>query len=98
MIKVATALLLLLAVPALAHDWFPVSCCSGRDCEHIPIDGVEEQADGYKVHYMSPRFGLIDTFVKRELAKPSQDGGYAGCWYKNTEKTTMICFFYPTNV
>lgn len=77
--------------------WYPQHCCSGRDCEPIPIDGLFEEADGWKVRYLSVRHGEIDEFVQRKKAHKSQDGRFHGCWRKGLEKPRMICFFEPVN-
>jgi hypothetical protein len=62
-----TRLLLLLALlpsAAMAHSWYPVSCCHDQDCKRVPCDELVETQDGY-------RYGEV-TFSK-SAEKPSQD-------------------------
>jgi hypothetical protein len=82
---------------AAAHSWYPQSCCSGQDCEPIPIDGIVDTGNGYHVTYLSPRFGPIDEFVPRDKARHSEDGGFHGCWRVNKISPRTICFFAPVN-
>jgi hypothetical protein len=79
-----------------AH-WYPSSCCSQRDCEPIPIDGITETRSGWKVHYVSVRFGAIDEMIPLGEARHSQDGGFHGCWRRDPTKPRTICFFVPLN-
>ena len=82
----------LLASPAAAHDWYSPGCCEERDCEPIPIDGIEETRDGWHVHYISPRFGPIDQMVRRANKRDSHDGGFHGCWMASGENR---CLYVP---
>lgn len=105
------------SLPDAEHDsnapghWYPANCCSRRDCEPIPIDGIEETKSGWRVHYVSAKLGVIDEIVPRRHArvKPNEhDGGFHGCWRKNYPSHVgapgpkpsgrMLCFWYPVNV
>lgn len=78
--------------------WYPASCCSQRDCERIPIDGITETRSGWVVQYVSARFGPINETIPLRAARHSQDGGFHGCWRPNPEtKPRTICFFVPLN-
>lgn len=81
------------------NHWYPPNCCSQRDCEPIPIDGVTERSDGgWEVHYVSERFGPIDEIIIKSQVRTSKDGGFHGCWRLNPEtKPRTICFFVPFN-
>jgi hypothetical protein len=83
---------------AEAHSWYPQTCCSGQDCEAIPIDGIVETSDGYRVTYLSPRFGAIDEYIPRNTVRLSEDGSFHGCWRKDKSSPRRICFFAPVNV
>lgn len=82
---------------AWSHSWYPANCCSGQDCEPIPVDAVEEVAEGWHIRFVSPRFGLIDETVRRAEARHSEDGGFHGCWRKDETAPRTICFFAPVN-
>ena len=62
----------LLTVPALAHDWYPWECCSGRDCKMLPAGAVREVPGGYFI---------VETreFVAYRDSRPSPDGEYHRC-------------------
>lgn len=69
---------------AEGHEWFPLECCSNRDC--VPIDErrVREQIEGY---YVDESF-----FVPRREARVSQDGRYFACW---PNPARLVCLFVP---
>jgi hypothetical protein len=96
---VVTAILAAIFVskPAASHEWYPQSCCSGYDCEPIPIDGIVDTGSGFRVHYLSPRFGAIDEYVPRDKVRHSEDGSFHGCWRANKISPRAICFFAPVN-
>lgn len=56
MIARAAFILLLVAAPARAHDWYPPLCCSGRDCAPTgAAEGAREPAatwtpEGLRLH------------------------------------------------
>lgn len=60
-------LLATLIAPALAHDWYPSDCCSGRDCKPIACDELESREDGSIVVRDSR------TTFSREKIRPSRD-------------------------
>lgn len=83
--------------PAAAHSWYPQSCCSGYECEAIPIDGIVDTGNGYRVIYLPPRFGTIDEYIPRDKARHSEDGSFHACWRANKASPRAICFFAPVN-
>ena len=73
--------------PVWAHDWYPASCCSDRDCAPIKPSSVKEASGGYIVTIAPgshPMWGfensapLTVTFAYRD-AKPSPDGQWHLC-------------------
>ncbi len=42
-------ILALLAGTASAHDWYPVACCSGKDCAPLSASDYELTAEGYRI-------------------------------------------------
>jgi hypothetical protein len=91
----AAAILVAMTVPAWAHSWYPLECCSGNDCEPIPPESFSESPEGWTFHFCSrTRPGLcIHGFMKRGREKISQDGQYHLCF----SATTIYCFFVPVN-
>lgn len=80
---------------AKAHEWYPISCCSGYDCEPVPVDAVEELANGdFRVRYHSKRGGPIDVVVPAKDVKDSQDGRWHAC----ATPVRFMCLFKPSNV
>jgi hypothetical protein len=85
-----------------AHKWYPQACCSGLDCEKIPVDSVRQNADGsYDVDYWSSRGFRVVAHVpaKSSQIRNSEDGSYHGCAGGNTMSgfSRFICLFVPVN-
>ncbi len=72
---------------AMAHDWYPVACCSQRDCRHL------EEAKGETVLETPEGWLLWDgRIVPRETARLSPDGLFHLCELPDRH---IICFFAP---
>jgi hypothetical protein len=84
--------------PSQAHSWYPTSCCSGQDCEMVPSGGIDEVSNGYRVRYVSDKFGTIDEVVPSSYVRSSQDVNFHACWRKSNVTPKIICFFAPLNV
>jgi hypothetical protein len=72
---------------ALAHDWYPISCCSDKDCHPLIEESgqtVTESAEGWKL--------WDGRIIARSLAKLSPDRRFHLC---ETPSKTVICFFAP---
>jgi hypothetical protein len=79
--------LVLEASSALAHSWYPVSCCSERDCRPL----VEEK--GETVTESEGGWRLWDgRIIARGIAKLSPDRQFHLC---ETRTKTVLCFFAP---
>lgn len=85
---VLLALGLLVADATRAHEWYPLECCSERDCAPIPppkeASGGWVLPDGRRVLYKD--------------AKPSPDGRFHLCesqWQTEKKDRTVLCFFAP---
>jgi hypothetical protein len=86
------ALALLLALPpaTLAHDWYPLECCSDRDC--APADTVERREDG---SYLVTSRGM-STVIPADYAKwrRSPDGRIHVCIRKlRSGAEYLVCAF-----
>jgi hypothetical protein len=83
----AFALLFASAPSVRAHDWYPVNCCSERDCRPLI------EANGETVLESSQGWQLWDgRIVSRGSAKMSPDRQFHLC---ETLSHRIICFFAP---
>jgi hypothetical protein len=83
----ALALLGLCPSVALAHDWYPVSCCSDKDCRAL----IEES--GETVRESAEGWTLWDgRTIARGIAKLSPDRRFHVC---ESPTKTILCFFAP---
>lgn len=72
---------------ALAHDWYPIACCSSQDCRAL----IEE--NGETVMESTGGWKLWDgRTIERGLAKQSPDRRFHLC---ETPGKRVICFFAP---
>lgn len=87
----ALIILVLLNLPAMAHEWYPWECCSDNDCAPIPLSQTpKEEAGG---------FTLTDGrhILYREL-KASPDGQWHLCEEKreaDPRKRKILCLYAP---
>jgi hypothetical protein len=73
--------------PALAHSWYPVSCCSEQDCRPLVEEKgetVTESTDGWRL--------WDGRIIARGIAKLSPDRQFHLC---ETRTKTILCFFAP---
>lgn len=88
------AILLLIASPASAHDWWgnhtqvdpqtKALCCGVSDCKMLPLTSTEVRTNGV---YLKDTAELIPI----ERVQPSKDGFVWACRWGGETK----CFFYP---
>ena len=75
---------------SVAHSWYPISCCSERDCRPLT------EARGESVLESPEGWGLWDgRAIPRREAKASPDGKFHLC--ENPAKR-ILCFFAPLGV
>lgn len=73
----------------LAHDWYPLSCCSDQDCEQIANDAIEPRVGGYLIKAT----GEIWPYEKVKQPPPGVTGIHR-CWYRaGPLKDHTICLF-----
>lgn len=73
---------------AVAHDWYPLWCCSNKDCRELSEDKgefVTEGQDGW--HLWDGRI------ASRGSAQPSPNAKFHLCEEATTK--AIICFFAP---
>lgn len=76
---------------AQAHSWYPMECCSKRDC--MPADRVERDARGD----MQVTVGHRRIWVPQGFAvRPSVDNRIHICFHLDDHKFLMpLCLFMP---
>jgi hypothetical protein len=81
------------ALPAEAHSWYPMECCSGQDCREA--DTVTELPDGSAKVQAGDDTIVVPRSLKRRM---SPDGHYHLCYRKWRDSTVVHCFFEPGQV
>ena len=75
----------------LAHSWYPVECCSEKDCEPLKADEVRDLPEGY----LFPN----GQTVPNNLTRQSRDGQYHWCRIMGTniiiKSDDKYCVFIP---
>jgi hypothetical protein len=76
---------------SVAHDWYPLECCTGRDC--MRVDNVDRLPDGT----MRMQIGRIEVLVPKGFTqRPSLDNDTHVCLRKNGDGTyAPRCVFVP---
>src|SRR3954469_22761305 len=85
--SIVLTLLILGSSSALAHSWYPISCCSEQDCRPLVEEKgetVTESEDGWKL--------WDGRIIARDIAKLSPDRQFHLC---ETRTKTILCFFAP---
>lgn len=93
--------LILLAVPASAHDakptagqpngWkYPFSCCSGSDCREVSPKAIGERSEGYVIKGTGEVVAYGDSRLK-----DSPDGEFRWCSVAGANDSRTICLFVP---
>lgn len=88
---VLLALLLLSGIsPAMAHSWYPRSCCGGGDadgdCRPVDCSSIKPTSDGWIWNGVE--------FPRRTL-HPSEDGGCHVCVLPHTSPGGICIFLRP---
>jgi hypothetical protein len=83
--------------PAIAHEWYPMECCHGRDC--APVESVETLApastNGLATLVVTTKYGTAVVpadFPRRD----SKDNRMHACMRQGaTGRIHLLCFFVP---
>ena len=81
---------LVAAIPALAHSWYPLACCGNMDCLPVACDQLVETGSGW---LYIPTGNLFN----REQVQPSQDRNCHVCLGHGGNHRS-ICAFIVLNV
>jgi len=74
-IVIAWLTLIALGITARAHEWYPLECCSDRDCWRAGPGGAEPEP-----RYSPTGWVLHDgTLIPHHEARPSPDGQFHVC-------------------
>jgi hypothetical protein len=89
----AVGYMLMVLGAALAHDWYPIECCSGVDCAPIKLSETPREENG--------GFLLMDGSGRRVAykdIKPSPDGQWHLCeqkWEPELKDRKILCVWAP---
>lgn len=78
---------------AIAHSWYPLSCCSEKDCFPVEESDVKVTREGYRLK--------DGTLIPYSAARPSPDGLYHVCRYQDGKGALIrlegqpACFWAP---
>ena len=81
---VLALIVLVYAVTAQAHEWYPQECCSDRDCRAVDAPKIEVTTGGYLIN---------GQYVPKESVRPSPDGDWHICELPLTKH--ILCVFEP---
>jgi hypothetical protein len=77
------------AVPALAHSWYPLTCCGNIDCSPVACDQLVETGSGWL-------YIPTGNLFKREQVQPSQDRNCHVCLGHGGDHRSICAFIVPT--
>jgi hypothetical protein len=87
---------LLAVYKAAAHEWYPLTCCSGKDCMPVPPEAVRVTPDGYVIAKTGELLPWGDRRIK--FTPPEQEDGKGYHWCRRLagpNKDQTICLFVP---
>lgn len=73
-----------------AHDWYPIECCSDKDCRPVSASAIRTGPQGYVINSSGETVGYRDSRVRT-----SPDDDYHWCNAGGMEKGRTICLFVP---
>lgn len=92
--KTAFAVLMLIASPVAAHEWYESACCHSRDCAPIPFSDVQITPEGYLI---KPTGELI-PFGQERKTPPEGGGRFHRCVYSDgstRKEGGKFCLYVP---
>jgi len=76
---------LVVAIPALAHSWYPAACCGNLDCFPVACDQLVETVSGWL-------YVPTGNLFKREQVQPSQDYHCHVCLGRGGDHRSICAF------
>jgi hypothetical protein len=91
LMRIALLLLaaMIVAIPALAHSWYPLACCGNMDCFPVACDQLVETVSGWL-------YVPTGNLFKPEQVQPSKDHHCHVCVGHGDQRS--ICAFIVQNV
>ena len=77
------------AVPALAHSWYPLTCCGNMDCLPVACDQLVETGSGWL-------YIPTGNLFKPEQVQPSQDDHCHVCLGIGVGHRSICAFIVPS--
>lgn len=92
---VIAALLVLgwFVTPALAHHWYPRSCCSDKDCFATGPANVTATPEGWRVESSGEVIPYDDARIRP--APPQGGGDFHVCHIAGNPQLRILCLFVP---
>jgi len=82
--------LALLPIVAFGHAWYPMACCSDKDC--WPTEGVTATSAGWLIETSGEVIPYDDARVK---PTPPEASGFHVCHVGADPKARALCLFVP---
>jgi hypothetical protein len=79
---------LVAAIPALAHSWYPLSCCGNMDCFPVACHQLVETVSGWL-------YVPTGNLFNREQVQPSQDQHCHVCLSHGGDHRSLCAFIAP---
>jgi len=83
--------LITMAWPAQAHDWYAKACCGDNDCHPTPCERITAVGGGFEYRDYN---GAV-YFFTRDKMKFSQDGECHACVHQ--ESHSALCLYLPVS-
>ena len=80
---------LVAAIPALAHSWYPIICCGNMDCFPVACDQLVETVSGWL-------YVPTGNLFKRDQVQPSQDHHCHVCLGHGRDHRSICAFIVPS--
>lgn len=98
LVLAALALLMALALvfvpaPVLSHSWYPMSCCSDKDCFEVGPADVTATAEGWRIESS----GEVIPFDDPRIRMTPPEGGqvFHVCHIAGDPTARALCLFVP---
>ena len=79
---------LVVAIPAVAHSWYPIACCGNMDCFAVACDQLVETVSGWL-------YVPTGNLFNREQVQPSQDRHCHVCLGRGANQRSICAFIVP---
>lgn len=85
--------------PVLSHEWYPLACCSEKDCFEVPASEVRATPEGWRIDAT----GEVIPYDKTRTTPPEGGGHFHRCSFNGDPSGATIgmgsypraCFWAP---